>query len=125
MYVICTAVCFIVVQIVVFVVIPLTTTRVISTQGTTGSVVTLTCVVEGVTNPDIRWTREGRLLPNDPRYVITPTVSGSQLTIYNARAADGGSYECTATGTRTSQIITDRVIVVGRMEILPIHCWCQ
>ena len=77
--------------------------------STSIGVLTVTCVVQGLTNFNVVWSRNGRPLPSDSRYDIRTTVTGSVLTISNAGPQDNGAYGCTATGTR---------IVTGGTEIV-------
>jgi hemicentin len=83
--------------------------------STSTSVLTVTCVVQGLTNYNVVWTRNGNALPSDPRYSIRSTASGSVLTISNAGPQDMGAYGCSATGTQV--VGSGTQIIVGQPRI--------
>ena len=88
----------------------------------------LDCTVEGISYPTVTWTKNGRLLPPDPRYVTIPTPQGSRLTISNAGPSDAGVYECSYAGggsrvipvESAPRVSLDEPTIVG--QLLEIVC---
>ena len=62
----------------------------------TGNSITLNCLVSGVPEPTIRWTREGSPLS----HVLEPNIriqeGGQKLIVSDAQLLDFGSYTCIA-----------------------------
>uniref|UniRef100_A0A4W3JKG1 Peroxidasin homolog n=1 Tax=Callorhinchus milii TaxID=7868 RepID=A0A4W3JKG1_CALMI len=80
-----------------------------NTEVLVGESVTLECGVSGHPQPRIIWTKgNGNLLPDDPRYTITP--SGG-LYMQNVTFEDQGQYNCNASNTEGSIQAVAHIIV--------------
>ncbi|XP_067123055.1 cell adhesion molecule Dscam1-like [Centruroides vittatus] len=89
-----------------------------------GPFVSLKCVASGNPLPQITWTLDGSLLPEDQRYRIGDyiTLQGhvvSYVNITSVRVEDGGVYECHAKNTMGTISHSSRLNVYGLPYIRP------
>ena len=70
---------------------------------TEGGRVTLPCVVTGIPDPSVRWTKNGELIDENGngRY----SFSGNSLTIIDTEGEDEGNYTCNATNTHGQDLM--------------------
>ncbi|XP_060531149.1 uncharacterized protein LOC132704867 [Cylas formicarius] len=75
------------------------------THGTEGKNVTMTCRIEGIPKPSVKWLLKNKVIANlsgssyannKKLYVVNLTNKSSELTIFSADLQDAGTYVCTA-----------------------------
>lgn len=75
-----------------------------------GQDVTLSCVVSAIPSPNMAWKKDGELVTNDDRHVVTQT----DLTIRKLTSTDMGRYYCIAWNKRSVKARDVLLFVTGR-----------
>lgn len=79
-------------------------------EATEGQSVTLPCVVKAFPVPQLAWKKDGELVTNDSRHVVT----GTGLKIKQVGRSDMGKYYCVAWNRGSVQAKSTLLLIVGK-----------
>lgn len=79
-------------------------------KATEGQSVLLPCVVKAFPVPQLAWKKDGALVTNDSRHVVT----GTRLKIKQVGRSDMGRYYCVAWNRGSVQAKSTLLLIVGK-----------